>query len=96
MVEVWYFVSCEHVLLIHGRYISSNREFYLFNVYAPRADQKLWDYLSAQLQLLGAKGMFVCVGTLMLCDVWKNEFLLEKVTCLCITSLLISLLMIMI
>jgi len=43
-VEVWSSVSMKHVLIIHGRFINNNEEFYLFNIYAPfdkRAKQLL-------------------------------------------------------
>lgn len=35
VVEVWSSVSFEHVLIIHGQFLDSNDEFYLFNIYAP-------------------------------------------------------------
>lgn len=47
-VEVWSFFSFEHVLIIRGRFIKLNEEFYLANVYAPcddKAKQVLWDLL---------------------------------------------------
>lgn len=34
-VEVWSSVIQEHMLIIHGRFIRTNEEFHLFNVYAP-------------------------------------------------------------
>ncbi|MCI16660.1 cytochrome P450, partial [Trifolium medium] len=34
-VEVWSSVSLDHALLIHGRLLKSEEEFYLFNIYAP-------------------------------------------------------------
>jgi len=61
-VEVWTSGSQEHALFIHGRFISTNEEFYLFNIYAPcepRAKQALWGSLSARLQLLS--GANVCL-----------------------------------
>jgi hypothetical protein len=61
-VEVWSSVSQEHVLIIHGRIISSNEELFLFNVYAPfdvRGKQELWVSLSARLAHL--RGKKVCV-----------------------------------
>jgi len=33
-VEVWASFRGDHLLLIHGKFIKSNVEFYLFNVYA--------------------------------------------------------------
>ena len=61
-VEVWSTVSFEHVLVIHGRFLKSNEEFHMFNVYAPcdlRAKQMLWDSLSERLAPL--RGTHVCV-----------------------------------
>lgn len=60
-VGVWSSVRQEHVLQIHGRFIRTNEEFYLFNVYAPcgiREEQELWASLSGRLQLL--RGQKVC------------------------------------
>jgi len=34
-VEVWSSVSIKHVVIIHGRFLVSNEEFYVANVYAP-------------------------------------------------------------
>ncbi|GAU35674.1 hypothetical protein TSUD_162460 [Trifolium subterraneum] len=54
-VEVWSSVSREHVLVCHGRFISSGEAFFVVNVYAPcdsSAKQRLWDSLSARLQSL--------------------------------------------
>lgn len=48
---------------IHGRFIKSNEEFHLFNVYAPcdgGARQLLWDALSTRLQVLRGKNVCVC------------------------------------
>jgi len=53
-VEVWSTSSFDHVLSIHGRFISSNEEFHLFNVYAPYNGgdrQVLWDTLTIRLQV---------------------------------------------
>ena len=64
-VEVWSSVSQEHVLIIHGRMISSNEEFYLFNVYAPcdaRGKQDLWVSLSQRLSHLRGQKVCVCVN----------------------------------
>lgn len=55
-VEVCFSASGDHYLLIHGKFIKSNEEFYMFNMYAPcdpRAKQVLWNSLSSRLQLLG-------------------------------------------
>jgi len=52
MVEVWSSVSMEHVLIIHGRSLQNNDEFYLLNIYAPCDDgakQLLWNALSVYL-----------------------------------------------
>jgi len=49
---VWFSVSGEHFLMIHGRFLKSNEEFYLFNVYVPcdqRAKHVLWNSLSLRL-----------------------------------------------
>jgi hypothetical protein len=35
LVEVWSTVSVENNIMIHGRFIQNNDEFYLINVYAP-------------------------------------------------------------
>lgn len=62
-VEVWSTASFDHVLSTHGRFIKSNEEFFLFNVYAPcdyGAHQLLWDTLSTRLQVLRGKNVCVC------------------------------------
>lgn len=62
-VEVWSSVSRDHTLIIHGRFIKSNEEFYLFNIYAPcdgAARKLLWDSLSLRLQLLRGRKLCVC------------------------------------
>ena len=49
---MWSLVSQDHVLIIHGRFIKSNDEFYLFNVYTlfdVRAKQELWVSLSDRI-----------------------------------------------
>lgn len=61
--EVWCSVSIEHVLIIHGRFISSNDEFYIFNIYAPCDNgekQLLWNSLSVYLQRLLGKNVCLC------------------------------------
>jgi len=70
-VEVWSSVSRTHFLLIHGRFVQSNEEFYLVNVYAPCGS---WDKealsvsLAAQLLLLRGKRVCVCED----CDSFKS------------------------
>jgi hypothetical protein len=62
-VEVWSTVSQDHMLQIHGRFIQSNEEFYVFNIYAPcdgRAKQELWEALSVRLQVLRGEKICVC------------------------------------
>ena len=62
-VEVWSSGSQEHALFIHGRFIGTKEEFYLFNIYAPcdsRAKQALWESLSARLQLLSGANVCLC------------------------------------
>ena len=62
-VEVWSSGSFDHVLSIHGRFIVSNEEFYLFNVYAPcdvTARQELCDSLSLCIQALQGKKECIC------------------------------------
>jgi hypothetical protein len=62
-IEVWSSGSFDHVLTIHGRFIVSNEEFYLFNVYAPcegYARQVLWDSLSVRIQSLRGKKVCIC------------------------------------
>jgi len=51
-VEVWSSVSQEHALIIHGRFIKTDDEFFLTNVYAScdiRAKHDLWVSLSTRL-----------------------------------------------
>lgn len=53
LVEVWSSVSMVHVLIIHGRFLQNNDDFYLLNVYAPcdnGAKHLLWNSLSVHLQ----------------------------------------------
>jgi len=50
------------VVIIHGRFLASNGEFYVANMYAPCdnvAKQVKWDSLTVRLQLL--VGRKVCV-----------------------------------
>jgi len=63
-VEVWSSVSQDHMLIVHGRFIRTNEEFYVFNIYAPyegRAKQELWVALSVRLQPLRGEKVRVCV-----------------------------------
>jgi len=60
---VWSSSSVDHALSIHGRFISSNEEFHLFNVYVScngNERQVLWDSLSSRLQALRGKKVCVC------------------------------------
>lgn len=62
-MEEWSSVSCAYTLIIHGRFIKSNEEFYLFNIYAPcdvLAKKLLWDTLTPRLQQLRGKKVCVC------------------------------------
>lgn len=62
-VEVGSSISFPHSLIINGRFIKSNEEFYLFNIYAPcdaAARRILWDSLSPRLHLLRGKKVCVC------------------------------------
>jgi exonuclease III len=62
-VEVWSFLSWDHVLWCHGQFVQTNEEFLVANVYAPcdpDAKQRLWDSLSARLQLLRRSRACVC------------------------------------
>ncbi|KAK2440720.1 hypothetical protein QL285_012099 [Trifolium repens] len=61
-VEMWSSISRDHVLWSHGRFIKTEEEFWVANVYAPCevvAKQRLWDSLTARMQVLS--GMRVCV-----------------------------------
>ena len=61
--DVWSTSSGENVVMIHGRFVQCNEEFYLFNVYAPcdnGARQLLWDRLSVMLQQLAGKNVCIC------------------------------------
>jgi hypothetical protein len=60
-MEVWSEVSQDHTLIIHGRFITTDEEFFLFNVYSPcdiRAKHDLWVSLSTWL--LRWRGKKVC------------------------------------
>jgi len=60
LVDVWSIVSVDNVVMIHGRFVQSNEEFYLLNVYATcdnGAKQLLWDRLSLMLQQLAGKNV---------------------------------------
>lgn len=61
-LEVCSSVIINHVLMIHDRFIKTNEEFQLFNIYAPcenNAKQLIWESLSGPLHLFGGKK--VCV-----------------------------------
>lgn len=56
-------ISQDHVLLIHGRFIKIDQEFYLFNVYTPsdvRAKQELRASLTVRIQALQGKKVCFC------------------------------------
>ena len=62
-VEVWMSCRGDHFLMIHGRFITTNEEFYLFNVYAPcdrGAKQTLWTSLSSRLLSMGSRNVCLC------------------------------------
>ena len=62
-VDVWSSVRGDSFLMIHDRFVKSNDDFYLCNVYAPcdqRAKQMLWTSLSARLHLLGPAKVCIC------------------------------------
>jgi exonuclease III len=63
LVEVWSTVSFERVVMIYGRFIQSNEEFYLCNVYAPFDNgekQVLWEALTMLLQQMLGKNVCIC------------------------------------
>jgi len=63
LVEVWSTVSIEHAVMIHGRFVHFNEEFYLVNVYAlcdNSAKQLLWDRLALIFQRLSGKNLCIC------------------------------------
>jgi len=60
---VWVSLRGDHFLMIHGRFIKSNDEFYLFNVYVhcdQRAKHALWNSLAARLLSLGNRNVCLC------------------------------------
>jgi len=62
-VVVWMSCRGDHFLMIHGRFIKSNEEFYLFNVYGPcdrSAKQTLWTFLSSRLLSMGSRNVCLC------------------------------------
>jgi len=62
-VEVWMSCRGDHFLMIHGRFIKSNEEFYLFNVHAPCdriPKQALWTSLSSRLLSMGSLNVCLC------------------------------------
>jgi hypothetical protein len=63
------------VLIVHGRFIVSDEEFYLFNIYAQcdNGDKLvLWNSLSVHLQRMVGKNI-VCAVILMRSEVWRKE-----------------------
>jgi exonuclease III len=62
-VEVWSSVSKDHLLQVHGKFLKTNEEFYLFNIYATydgRAKQELRASLTERLQLLRGEKVCIC------------------------------------
>jgi exonuclease III len=62
-VEVWSTWSQDHMLQTHGRFLRTNEEFYLINIYALcdfRAKEELWKALSVRLQSLRGRKVCVC------------------------------------
>lgn len=62
-MEVWSTVSVENVLMIHGRFIKTNEEFVVLNVYAScdnGAKVLLWSRLSSLLGPLTGKNVCLC------------------------------------
>ncbi|GAU28487.1 hypothetical protein TSUD_294900 [Trifolium subterraneum] len=52
-----------HLLMIHGRFLRAQEEFFLFNVYAPcenNAKLELWNRLTGRLLQLGRKKVCIC------------------------------------
>jgi len=62
-VEVWSTIFFEHVLGIQGRFVKSEDEFTIFNVYAPcdsNRQQVLWQTLAARFASLHDQNVCVC------------------------------------
>ena len=56
-------VIVEHVLIIYGKFLSSNVEFYGFNVYVPcdnAAKSLLWDFLFVSIKARADLNVCVC------------------------------------
>lgn len=59
---MWFSDRGQHFLMIHGIFVKTNEEFYLFNVYAPcdwNAKHVLWN--SIFVRLLSLNGCNVCL-----------------------------------
>ena len=75
-VEVWSSVSLDHVLAVTGRFLKSEDQFVVFNVYAPcdiSRQQVLWNVLSSRIDSLAGQNVCVCVVTSMLSVVRRKE-----------------------
>jgi len=62
-VDVWASFRGDHFLWIYGRFINSNDELCLCNVYAPcdqRAKQFLWTSLATRVHSLGSARVCIC------------------------------------
>ncbi|GAU42662.1 hypothetical protein TSUD_398680 [Trifolium subterraneum] len=82
-VEVWSTVSHPHVLMIHGRFIRAQEEFFLFNVYAPcenNAKVELWNRLTRRLLHLGWQK--VCDFNAVQSDAERRSVLVSEDWCL--------------
>jgi hypothetical protein len=62
VVKVWSSISVDHVLMVHGRFLKSNEEFHLFNVYAPwdNGEKQLWNSLIVRLQQMVGRNICIC------------------------------------
>lgn len=61
-LEVCSSIIFNHMLMIHDRFIKTNEEFHLSNIYAPcenNAKQLIWESLSGPLHLFGGKKVYV-------------------------------------
>jgi len=62
-VEIFFSSSFDHVLVVSGRFVKSNEDFVLFNVYAPcdvGSQQVLWGNLSNRLAHFAGCNICVC------------------------------------